>query len=430
MAVVSAANPSGNSASPAFFWGRNGEKLTAKQVQQQREMAQALFGMNNSVAETPWEGIAQLSRAWAGSEWQRRADEGYAAGREGIAELVAGLGPGSDPADISGILTNDFATENERAIAQLLFADQLEQADPLYQLKLQAAQAELDALNRPTVAEPIEVGGVLVDPVTYQPLFDSRTPDNGSSAREEQIARMMETGVDRVTAINLVDGRWVRETNPITGEFTIYDMANGQPVFGQDQPSPTQPGANISQANPEVVQQFGPQFPASNEAFGVTGAAQGAINTFGDAIGIGAPYPEVQQTQADFGLLRESLLNDIASSYGRQPPSWLLQEIRNLTPAAGSAFEGAGQAVSKLNALGRHLQSELEMTQQSLQRQLSPENRQELEARAQGLQAGLARVTGAIRSFEQVPPDGAQAPEGVDPELWSVMTSEERALWQ
>ena len=33
--------------------------------------------------------------------------------------------------------------------------------------------------QQPTAAKPIEVGGVLLDPVTYQPIFDSRKPDPG-----------------------------------------------------------------------------------------------------------------------------------------------------------------------------------------------------------------------------------------------------------
>lgn len=115
-------------------------------------------------------------------------------------------------------------------------------------------------------------------------------------------------------------------------------------------------------------------------------------------------------------MLRESLLNDIGSTYGRQPPSWLLKEIRNLTPAAGSVFEGAGAAQSKLNALGRHLTSELRNTETALQRDLSPTNRQEMEARAAGLQMGISRVQQALQSFGgQAPaPEAPPAAEGAE----------------
>jgi len=49
--------------------------------------------------------------------------------------------------------------------------------DPMYQLGLQKAQMEVDAMRNPAAPAPIEVGGVLLDPTTFQPIFDSRVPD-------------------------------------------------------------------------------------------------------------------------------------------------------------------------------------------------------------------------------------------------------------
>lgn len=59
------------------------------------------------------------------------------------------------------------------------FKAQLAQQDPAYQLGLQKAQLELDALRNPAAPKPIEVGGVLLDPTTYQPIFDSREQKSG-----------------------------------------------------------------------------------------------------------------------------------------------------------------------------------------------------------------------------------------------------------
>lgn len=53
------------------------------------------------------------------------------------------------------------------------FEQQMRQSDPMYQAQLQQAQLQLEQARTP-VREPIEVGGVLLDPVTYQPIFDSR----------------------------------------------------------------------------------------------------------------------------------------------------------------------------------------------------------------------------------------------------------------
>lgn len=66
---------------------------------------------------------------------------------------------------------NPWLSESQRSIINSLLGQQMEQQqqanDPLRQLQLQSAQQELNA--------PIEVGGVLLDRNTMQPIFDSRT---------------------------------------------------------------------------------------------------------------------------------------------------------------------------------------------------------------------------------------------------------------
>lgn len=253
----------------------------------------------------------------------------------------------------------------------------------------------------------------------------SPAPDGGKqSAAEAQIGRLTDnflaTGVTADPteagnlAVGIVDGRYRVDRHPVTGVSQVVDIATGAVVKTAAQTeAPAAPAPEDPAAAASAAEEFGPQYPNANDAFGVGGAATGLVNTIMDTAGVGAPYPEVQQSQADFGVLRESLLNDIGSTYGRQPPSWLLKEIRDLTPAAGSVFEGAGGAQSKLNALGRHLAAELQNTQAALARDLSPTNQQEMEARAAGLQMGIQRVRMALQAFgpPSATPDAATAPE-------------------
>lgn len=244
------------------------------------------------------------------------------------------------------------------------------------------------------------------------------------SSAQEKIARLTQQFIDtgltddpaeaRNLAIGITDGRLKDSRHPVTGEVVIVDMATGRPVE-MSAPAPVGTGDPVMDiiAPSDAATDFGPQYPAAGESFGVGGALAGGINTVLDATGVGAPYKDIQQSQADFGVLRESLLNDISGAYGRQPPSWLLQEIRNLTPAAGNPFEGAGGAVSKLNAIGRQLTNELQIARQALERELSPANRQEMEATLSGLQAGIARVGAALDAFG---PQGGGQPAGDAPD--------------
>lgn len=60
------------------------------------------------------------------------------------------------------------------------YQQQLAQSDPAYQMGLEKGQLELDAMRNPAAPKPIEVGGVLLDPNTYEPIFDSRQPSADS----------------------------------------------------------------------------------------------------------------------------------------------------------------------------------------------------------------------------------------------------------
>lgn len=93
-----------------------------------------------------------------------------------------GGGQSPDIAALLGLASDPWANDSQRAIINSLIGQQMEQQDPRYQqqlamgdLEMQRAQLELEQMMNPTRA-PIEVGGVLLDPETFQPIFDSRQP--------------------------------------------------------------------------------------------------------------------------------------------------------------------------------------------------------------------------------------------------------------
>lgn len=315
------------------------------------------------------------------------------------------------------LASDPWATDAQRQVVGALLKQQMEQSDPYRQAQLEKLRLETEALRNPAAPKLINAGdGRLYDPASGQWIT---APDMGTPKPTEAEARisrltenLMSTGdfIDPREAQNIatgiVDGRLRADRHPVTGVLQVVDMATGQPAYQQRSAPSSAQGVMTSPEATTPSNQFGQQFPNAPGSFGVGGAAQGAINRISDAFGAGPVYPDVAQTQADFAVLRESLLNDIASSYGRQPPSWLLKEIRDLTPEAGSVLQGAGAAQSKLNALGRHLQGELDNTNRALQRELSPANRQEMEARQQGLISGLERVNGALQAFQTQPTQG------------------------
>lgn len=134
-----------------FFWGDGGEKITSpEQAKRARDIAYAL---QNRPAADSWEsGLANLTNGLAGMAQDRAVAEAEAAGRERAGGLFADLAVNQDPNAIIAALTSPdaaWASPAQTSIASALLQSGLDRADPMYQLKLEQAQLELDALRNP-----------------------------------------------------------------------------------------------------------------------------------------------------------------------------------------------------------------------------------------------------------------------------------------
>lgn len=138
-----------------FQWGGGGQKLSPEQVRQRNAIAQQL--MSQTQAPTTFGGgLARVGDTLRGIHMQNTATEAEEAGRAEASEVVQALlaNPEAGVSDYAGALGNEWLDPGSSAVLGAL----LEQ-------KLKAQQPK----------DPIEVGGVLLDPETYEPIFDSRT---------------------------------------------------------------------------------------------------------------------------------------------------------------------------------------------------------------------------------------------------------------
>ena len=330
------------------------------------------------------------------------------------------------------------AAEQQREIAEMTrFSGAGEYAFDLYQTDPERGMAAwnnaLQLLDEETRAnfESVsleqwpEVRGVVHGGLD---AFEATEP-KADSAAEQEIARLMETGLDRNTAINIADGVWVTSTNPQTGEAQIIDKATGRPVAAEQAQMAPQPEAapstvpELSLGDPTtptqpVASQFGEQFTDSDRAFGLAGFARGAANTATDAFGLGQPFPGVAATQRDFNVISESLTNLFAQSYPRQPAQKFLTQIQDLIPAPGIPWRGPEDAREKLAALGRSFLSERASVERQLgTRKMRPNVRQQLESRLAVLDQALQIVSNAHGSF------GADEAPAADPSDIDLMNS-------
>jgi hypothetical protein len=252
----------------------------------------------------------------------------------------------------------------------------------------QAAQQGADPVNG------INVGGNLVNPRTGELMYQG-AGDADLSAAEQQIARMESIGIPRDVAIRVADGVLTTSLDPTTRAVTIIDKTTGQVVFGGA------PNENVTlppDASPPPTVGTPAGGADATDSFGLEGMVKSVLNAGTDFFGIDTPFEGVRDSQADFAVLREGLVNDISQGYGQRVPSWLLQNIQALTPQAGT-FQGAGNAQSKLNALNRSFGGEISNLNVQLQGNLSPTQRQTIEGQIASLTAAQGKVNSALSQF-------------------------------
>lgn len=163
-----------------FSWGSGGQKASPSSVKKQAEIAAALAARGGAPSNVG-EGLNRIGEALLSNSYSSRAEAGEAEGAAARKAVMDALMGNADPtmADISGALGNEWVTSDpgSSAIVQALLGQEMQQNDPLRQQQLQMGQIELENARNPPPAAPIEVGGVLVDPVTYEPVYDSRQPE-------------------------------------------------------------------------------------------------------------------------------------------------------------------------------------------------------------------------------------------------------------
>lgn len=145
----------------SFQWGAGGQKITSpEQAARQRSIAEALIAQSATPGQNWSEGLADVAAALSGTILQGRVDEAEAAGRERAGGLFANLALNSSPDSIIAALTSpdaSWASDAQTSIASALLNQGLERSDPMYQLQLEQAQLQLDALRNP-IPEPFTLG--------------------------------------------------------------------------------------------------------------------------------------------------------------------------------------------------------------------------------------------------------------------------------
>lgn len=103
----------------AFFWGPNGQRISATQAERNRKTADALRGRVKN-PQTYWEGIQSAVGDVGGSLLDWQADQAQEAGRKEVADALAAAQAGDDPSAYMTVLGNEWASPSQSAVASAL----------------------------------------------------------------------------------------------------------------------------------------------------------------------------------------------------------------------------------------------------------------------------------------------------------------------
>lgn len=352
---------------------------------------------------------------------------------------TAQAGPQPSMEELIGLSSDPWANDSQKAIIQSLLGQQIEQQDPMYQLQMQAAQQgltkgdlEIAQLLNPQVEapKPIEVGGVLLDPTTYQPIFDSRQPEGSDpTSAMQNYEYLVSQGMPEADAMERAfsgGGTNVTVNNGETNDFyKKLDTDLGAQQVALIDAGQVAQGNNMRLGQLEQILSTAPQ------------GAQGALVQFAGSIGL--PVEGASDLQAAQAIINQMVPGQRPPGSGTMSDADLALFKQSL-PSIINQPGGNAKIISTTKAINEYTIKQAEIARQIANRELTPAEGRAAQAAIPNPLAELAAAgaPGAAPAAPAAsPPSGAMdynAPEppagwGGDAGLWRFMSPEDRALW-
>jgi hypothetical protein len=346
-----------------------------------------------------------------------------------------------------------------RATAQMLFQQAQRQEDLALRARERAEdrafrEKQLAAGRAPAEPRPVTMapGQALVDPITGRVIAER--PATPAEPRESDIERkiklMTENGVPIEMARGLATGQFETRQDPQDGTITIIDRSNGRILFGPNAGGVIgQPAAPAAPGAPGVAP--GGTLPGNADFRGATGApgliaetANLVADLFG---GRNLPAPQAAAGAQALRNLDTRTQMFLQSAIPGRPSNYLMQLIGNLTVSPAEIGMGPERATARIKQTVTFLdQTVRELEEIAGGQGTGRFSRQDI-GEANRVLVSLRPLLNDYRTLESAmtrqpqnerpaPRRGtlgnrpAPAPAGIDPQLWNVMTPEERALWQ
>ncbi len=179
------------------------------------------------------------------------------------------------------------------------------------------------------------------------PDFETKSK---TSAAEQKIDRIIsEYGVDRRTAVGIVDGVLNVSRHPLDGSVVVTDLATNQVVAPQQAESAPPPGGLPERAN---------SFEGTNPrgAVGLPGVAASLANTILDSVGLGQAAPDIDRAQTAMDSLATRTVQGLSAQWPGRPSNLTREMIDNMTVRPGDFTTGPGRAANKVADMKREIE--------------------------------------------------------------------------
>jgi hypothetical protein len=162
------------------------------------------------------------------------------------------------------------------------------------------------------------------------------------SAAENKIQRLMETGLDRTTAIAIADGRLTTSQDPITGQVQLIDKGTGNVI------APSVPQSVVAEVETVGAATEG-QFEGLDPtlATGARGWANFYLNKVTDAIGAGQVAGEAGEVAEAMNVLKLETLALADTQFAGKPTNFIRERVEEFLTISPSDIGTGPDAARK-----------------------------------------------------------------------------------
>lgn len=386
-----------------FVWGQGGQKLTPGQVKIMRELA-AAKAARNDVPDTLGEGLASVGDALLYTTNMNRANEAESAGMERVQQALAEARASGSSDAFLDVMGNEWASPGQQLIAGELYKRTIPD--------WQTAESGGDIL-RWNQSDPNSTPEVFYDGPEAEPAYRPMTAEE-MAAYGIPSGTPAQIGSDGKVSVIGSGGTQVKIDNMgnIPAGYQVEYDEQGRPVSMS--PLPGSPAALEAEAAAAKVEAGDARKDTITDT--ITSAASIArdlATKAGNTGVVGNMWATLPETDAAELRRQVDVLKSNATIEN-------LTAMRQASPTGGAL----GSVTEKENAMLAAAAGAIDpsASPEAFQRQLDNYERTLLRI-VHGAQEG-DRIYNKTRA-----PGRAEVPEGVDPELWELLTPEERKLW-